>query len=65
MFNRQAILDWLREQGRSRSFLAKQANVSYPQMLRITRGKCQPSLDTAARIAQALGRDIGELLADC
>jgi len=63
MFDRQAILDWLREQGRSQSFLAKQAGVSYPQMLRIMAGKCQPSLGTAQRIAQAMGRDIGELLA--
>ena len=61
-FNRQVVLEWLRDNDMPQTYLARMTGVSYPQIQRILAGKNQPRLPTVARIARVIGRDVGDLV---
>ena len=45
----------------SQEELAKRANISRPHLSNIETGEAQPTIDVAIRIAEALGKKVGDI----
>ena len=45
----------------SQEELAKRANISRPHLSNIETGEAQPTIDVAIRIADALGKPVGDI----
>lgn len=45
----------------SQEELAKRANISRPHLSNIETGEAQPTVDVAIRIAEALGKKVGDV----
>lgn len=56
------IKDYLRENGISQAELARRAEVSESTVSNIVNKRCTPSIDTADRIAKAMGCTLTALL---
>lgn len=56
------IQQWRKKQGKSQQEVADAAGISRAQLNRIEMSRCEPSLDTLMKVAQALGVSVADLV---
>ena len=62
MFNKTLLREKMKEQGLSQRALADRVTISQPMIAAIMLGYKQPSLELAARIADAVGCRVDDLI---